>query len=53
LQKAIFVDTKHGQPELYYSNTEKYNENTPLGWAESLFIIALHEFHKAHYKEKK
>lgn len=28
-------------PELYYSDTDKPNENIPLGWAESLFIIAL------------
>ncbi len=29
-------------PELYYSNSEKFNDNTPLGWSESLFIVALH-----------
>lgn len=29
-------------PELYFSHTNKENENTPLGWAESLFIVALH-----------
>lgn len=29
-------------PELYFSNTNKANENSPLGWAESLFIVALH-----------
>ncbi len=29
-------------PELYFSNTEEANENSPLGWAESLFIVALH-----------
>jgi len=29
-------------PELYYSNTDRFNDNTPLGWAESLFIVALH-----------
>jgi phosphorylase kinase alpha/beta subunit len=27
-------------PELYYSKTDKYNGNTPLGWANSLYIIA-------------
>ena len=36
--------TKKGIPELYFSNSTKYNENTPLGWSESLFIVALHEF---------
>jgi phosphorylase kinase alpha/beta subunit len=30
-------------PELYFSNSKKYNDNTPLGWSESLFIVALHE----------
>lgn len=27
-------------PELYYSNNDQPNENIPLGWAESLYIIA-------------
>jgi phosphorylase kinase alpha/beta subunit len=37
------IDTiRDGQiPELYYSDTNKPNENTPLGWAESLFVVAL------------
>ncbi|MBU1198263.1 MAG: glycoside hydrolase family 15 [Nanoarchaeota archaeon] len=49
LQRAIAVDTKKGMPELYYSNSPNYNENTPLGWSESMFIIALHEFNNEHY----
>jgi len=28
-------------PELYYSNTDKPNPNTPLGWAESMYVVAL------------
>ncbi len=28
-------------PELYYSNTDEPNENNPLGWSESLFVVAL------------
>lgn len=28
-------------PELYYSHTEKPNENIPLGWAESMYVVAL------------
>lgn len=28
-------------PELYYSNSDRPNGNTPLGWAESLFVVAL------------
>lgn len=31
-------------PELYYSNSDKPNENDPLGWSESLFVVALHDF---------
>jgi len=30
-------------PELFYSNTQDPNENIPLGWAESLYIVALKE----------
>lgn len=34
--------TKDGfVPELYYSHTDNPNENTPLGWAESMYVIAL------------
>jgi GH15 family glucan-1,4-alpha-glucosidase len=29
-------------PELYLSNSEAEGPNSPLGWAESLFIVALH-----------
>ena len=28
-------------PELWYSHTEKQNDNTPLGWAESMYVVAL------------
>lgn len=34
-------------PELYYSNTDQPNENIPLGWAESLYVVALYELEKA------
>lgn len=44
LEKARATLTPDGKiPELYYSNTEKPNENVPLGWAESMFIVALTE----------
>ena len=43
LEKAKATDTPAGIPELYYANTDKGNDNTPLGWAESLFIVALRE----------
>jgi GH15 family glucan-1,4-alpha-glucosidase len=28
-------------PELYFSDSNKPNDNVPLGWSESLFIVAL------------
>jgi phosphorylase kinase alpha/beta subunit len=43
LKRAIATDTEKGIPELYYSGTDRGNDNTPLGWSESLFIVALHE----------
>ncbi|MBW2990544.1 glycoside hydrolase family 15 [Candidatus Woesearchaeota archaeon] len=52
LEKAVSVNTPKGVPELYYSNTEKHNPNTPLGWAESMFIIALHEYNIESFKKK-
>ena len=36
------IDPEAGTvPELYYSNSDKPNENNPLGWAESMYVIAL------------
>jgi GH15 family glucan-1,4-alpha-glucosidase len=43
LNQLISEDTPKGIPELYYSNSPDFNENTPLGWSESLFIIALYD----------
>lgn len=43
LEQAKKTSTKLGLPELYFSDSPEYNENTPLGWSESLFIVALHE----------
>ncbi|MFH2021647.1 MAG: glycoside hydrolase family 15 protein [archaeon] len=43
IDKMLKVDTREGIPELYFSNSPEHNENTPLGWAESLFVVALHE----------
>jgi GH15 family glucan-1,4-alpha-glucosidase len=39
-------------PELYYSNSDRPNENTPLGWAESLYVVALLLFEKNFSDEK-
>ncbi len=42
LRKAKATVTPEGKvPELYYSHTNKPNENTPLGWAESMYVIAM------------
>ncbi len=40
-------------PELYFSNSSTYNENTPLGWSESLFIVALHRLSFSGEEEEK
>ena len=48
LAQAKETLTKKGIPELYFSNSTSFNENTPLGWSESLFIVALHEFNREH-----
>lgn len=42
LERARAAKTAEGLiPELYYSHSDRPNENTPLGWAESMFVIAL------------
>ncbi len=52
LEKAKNTVSKKGLPELYFSNSQKYNENTPLGWSESLFIVALHDMNAREHGEK-
>jgi phosphorylase kinase alpha/beta subunit len=46
IKNLIAIDTPEGLPELYFSNSPEYNENTPLGWSESLFIVALYEMNQ-------
>lgn len=48
LNKLKHLTTKKGVPELYYSKSDKVNENTPLGWSEAMFIIAFYNFHEKH-----
>lgn len=48
IDQMLDTQTQKGIPELFYSHTNKPNENNPLGWSESLFIIALHEINKKH-----
>jgi GH15 family glucan-1,4-alpha-glucosidase len=44
LQKATETITKDGKiPELYMSHSDEANENTPLGWSESMYVVALYE----------
>lgn len=50
IKDVIAVDTEKGMPELYFSNSNEYNKNTPLGWSESLFIVALWEMNERNDK---
>jgi len=44
LEKAQSTITKDGKiPELYFSHSNEANENTPLGWSESMYVAALYE----------
>ena len=52
LEKAKETATRKGLPELYFSNSTKYNDNTPLGWSESLFVIALHAVNEGSLSKK-
>ncbi|MCW8965774.1 MAG: glycoside hydrolase family 15 protein, partial [Candidatus Pacearchaeota archaeon] len=53
LKKSVDAINREGEvPELYYSNTNKSNENSPLGWSESLFISALYKVNQKHIKQK-
>src|SRR3989339_422208 len=56
LEKAIGTINEDGEvPELYFSNSDESNANSPLGWSESLFITALYHINKGHIgmKEEK
>lgn len=46
IKDLIAIDTENGLPELYFSNSPEYNENTPLGWSESLFVVALYNLER-------
>lgn len=44
LKRATDTVTKDGKiPELYFSHSNEANENTPLGWSESMYVAALYE----------
>lgn len=42
MRKTVEAMNEKGElPELYYSNSENYNENCPLSWAHALHIVAV------------
>lgn len=44
LDRATATITSDGKiPELYFSHSDTPNENTPLGWSESMYVVALYE----------
>jgi GH15 family glucan-1,4-alpha-glucosidase len=54
LKKAMETINHAGEiPELYYSHTEQHNENSPLGWSESMFIVAMFLFHQKYTRASK
>ena len=44
-KSMMTVDAVGSIPELYFSNSETHNENSPLGWSESMFIVAMYLFY--------
>jgi GH15 family glucan-1,4-alpha-glucosidase len=51
LQRSMATINHAGDiPELYFSHTEQHNENSPLGWSESMFIVAAHLFYEKHVR---
>lgn len=51
LERSSKTVNKEGLiPELWYSHTDKPNENIPLGWAESMYVVALVEVKKLREK---
>lgn len=47
IKKAEKVMLPDGSlPELYYSKSDEYNENKPLGWANAMYILAKERFLK-------
>jgi len=42
LRKTLQCMNEDGElPELYYANSNIHNENSPLGWAQALFLVAM------------
>jgi phosphorylase kinase alpha/beta subunit len=53
VRRMMKIITKRGVPELYFSNSKEHNENNPLGWSESLFIVALHDMNEKFIRGKR
>jgi phosphorylase kinase alpha/beta subunit len=42
MRKCVAAINEKGElPELYYANSNIHNENSPLGWAQSLFLVMM------------
>ncbi len=42
MRKCVMAMNEKGElPELYYAGTCTHNENSPLGWAQSMFIVMM------------
>ncbi len=42
MRKTLEVLNEKGElPELYYAESGEHNENTPLGWGQSLLVVAM------------
>jgi GH15 family glucan-1,4-alpha-glucosidase len=53
LRRARATVTPAGQiPELYFSHTDIPNDNTPLGWAESMYVVAMEKMRRMEAGEK-
>ena len=42
MRKCVSAINNKGElPELYFANSDVHNENSPLGWAQSLFLVMM------------
>lgn len=39
-------------PELYFAGTNRYNENTPLGWSSGMYIMAIEGLERANWQKR-
>ncbi len=44
MKKTMMVMNEKGElPELYYAGTEQHNENSPLGWAQAMYLMMMRD----------